>query len=113
MFRRKTKSTTWFGRHKKASKPETSKIINDEQEEQANSLIDNVENEEQNFEDNESSTDDEITSERPSKLQELRNWIQSKVSYENIKAWFRWLLDYAFFEIRVSVSSLFICELYF
>ena len=115
MLRRKAKSTTWFGRPRKNNKTGItgSSNKNNEQNDQTSPLIDNNdENEDDDNDENESTSDDQVTSEKESKFEELRNWIRSKVSYENIKTWFRWLLDYAFVEIRVCVSSLFKYKMY-
>ena len=58
--------------------------------------------------DDEYSIDDEISNSYHyrSMLQECLMRIQSFVSYEGTKAWFRFFLDSAFLEFRVSVSKI-------
>ena len=53
------------------------------------------------------SSDDELINSTSSKS--IGEWSKlnrrrPKITYENTKAWFRWLLDKALFEIRLSVS---------
>jgi hypothetical protein len=51
-----------------------------------------------------SNSDDEKFVEETSKLTEWINHVRLYVTYQNTKALLRWLLDYAFIEIRVAVS---------
>ena len=69
--------------------------VNDE-----NGDVDNSDYEESD-EESSSYDGDEMSETR---YQYLKNLITSYVSYEQSKAWFRWFLDVAYFEIRVSVS---------
>ena len=67
------------------------------------SIISNAETD--NGIDDSDSSGDEFDEKDISKFEELIEWIQTKRSYQNTKAWFRWLLDYAFIENRVSVRN--------
>jgi hypothetical protein len=49
-------------------------------------------------------SDDEESTEINSIFSQWINWLRLYVTYENTKTMFRWLMDYAFVEIRISVS---------